>query len=58
MFSRASGGKDFEGTGVGLSVVKRILEKHEGNIWLDSTLGNGTVFFVSFRKYDPLNIMN
>ncbi|MNK25639.1 Phytochrome-like protein cph1 [compost metagenome] len=58
LFSRASGGKDFEGTGVGLSVVKRILEKHEGNIWLDSTLGNGTVFFVSFRKYDPLNIMN
>lgn len=58
LFSRASGSKGFEGTGVGLSIVKRILEKHEGNIWLDSTLGEGTVFFVSFRNYNPLNIRN
>ncbi|RYF21100.1 MAG: GAF domain-containing protein [Flavobacteriales bacterium] len=52
LFSRASAGKGFEGTGVGLSIVKRILEKHDGNIWLDSTVGSGSVFFVSFKRYD------
>lgn len=58
LFSRADGGKNFEGTGVGLSIVKRILGKHDGNIWLDSTMGVGSVFFMSFRRYDSLEIAN
>lgn len=58
LFSRADSGKSFEGTGVGLSIVKRILGKHEGNIWLDSTIGVGSVFFMSFRRYDSLEIAN
>lgn len=56
LFSRAAAGKDFDGTGVGLAIVKRILQKHEGSIWLDSTVGTGSVFFVSFKKYDIANI--
>jgi len=56
LFSRAAGSKSFEGTGVGLSIVKRILQKHEGNIWLSSTIAEGTVFYVSFRNYDSLDI--
>ncbi len=58
LFSRASAGKDFEGTGVGLAIVKRILEKHEGNIWVDSAIGKGSIFFVSFKRYDSLGIAN
>lgn len=58
LFSRASSSSDFEGTGVGLAIVKRILEKHQGNIWLESTPGKGSVFFVSFKRFESLHQLN
>jgi signal transduction histidine kinase len=41
--------KSAEGTGVGMTIVKRIIEHHGGDIWLDSEPGKGTTFFFTLK---------
>lgn len=55
LFSRLHTVSEFEGTGVGLAIVKRMVEKHKGRIWLESEPGKGTTFHVAFPKPDNLN---
>lgn len=50
LFNRIHKAKDYKGTGIGLSVCKKIVELHGGEIWLESEEGVGTTFFFTLPK--------
>jgi light-regulated signal transduction histidine kinase (bacteriophytochrome) len=51
MFKRLHNENEYDGTGIGLAICKKIVEHYNGHIWFESEEGQDTTFYFTVRKF-------